>query len=91
MRCLLKKAIRQDAKVTVILRQSSNPERIKKEYISHGYSTDDATRMIGKMDLPSRRYATFFGEDRVNFYYKGFRDYIESLKGADNEQKRNEQ
>ena len=91
MRCLLKKAIRQDAKVTVILRQSSNPERIKKEYISHGYSTDDATRMIGKMDLPSRRYATFFGEDRVNFYYKGFRDYIESLKGVDNEQKRNEQ
>ncbi len=81
MRCLLKKAIRQDARITVVLRQSSNPEAIKQKYEEHGYTEEEATAIVEKMDLPSKRFMSFFGDDRVNFYYDGFGGYIDAIRG----------
>lgn len=81
MRCLLKKAIRQDARITVVLRQSSNPDTIMRKYEEHGYTKEEAATIINKMDLPSKRYMSFFGDDRVYFYYDGFENYIASIWG----------
>lgn len=81
MRCLLKKAIRQDARITVVLRQSSNPETIMRQYEEHGFTKEEAAVIINRIDLPSKRFTSFFGDDRVNFYYEGFGKYVDAIRG----------
>lgn len=81
MRCLLKKAIKKDTKITVVLRESSNPEVVKKNFVDHGFSEEEAIRLIRRMDMPVQRYISFFGEGRVEFFYNGFGDYIKSIRG----------
>lgn len=87
MRCLLKKAIRKDATIDVVLRQSNNPDAILKDYIEHEYSEEEAKSKIARMNLPSSRYTAFFGEDKVRFFYDGFSSYISILRGSVNEKK----
>ena len=82
MRCLLKKAIRDDVKVTVVLHSSDNPEFYLNEFMSKGYDGEEAKRLAQKMLLPEERYKTFFGEDKVSFVYEGFEKYVDRLGGV---------
>lgn len=82
MRCLLKKAIRDDVKVTVVLHSSDNPQSYRNEFIRKGYSVEEAERFVRKMWLPEERYKSFFGEDKVSFVYDGFEQYVDRLGGV---------
>jgi len=81
MRCLLKKAVRSDAHITVVLNDSNYPEKYIESFISKGYSIEEATRLVKRMRLPEERYMSFFGEDKVEFFYNGFEGYLDAIGG----------
>ena len=81
MRCLLKKAVMSNVSITVVLNESSNPQKYIDSFISKGYSPRDSRYLVEKMKLPEERYKSFFGEDRVEFYYKGFKKYLNEVGG----------
>lgn len=76
MRCLLKKAVKNNADITVVLTQANNPEYYIADFTKRGYSINEAQRLVGIMRLPAERYNSFFGEDRITYYYDGFREYL---------------
>ena len=80
MRCLLKKAVKSNVKVSVVLSSSDDPETMKTSLLSGGCSEDMAENAIMKMHLPRERYVAFFGEENVTFFYNGFRGYIDLMK-----------
>ena len=80
MRCLLKKALKDSAHITVVLSESNDPEYYKK--ILKNIDGKDIKSIIDKLYLPDRRFSSFFGENRVKYYYKGFKKYIAELGGA---------
>lgn len=82
MRCLLKKATKSTADVTVVLTQSSNPQRLMSELVHKGCTENEARDFIKMMSLPSERYISFFGEDKVTLLYDGFREYLGTIGGS---------
>ena len=79
MRCLLKKAVTNDIQIDVVLHESDNPEHYVSKLNKQGFSTADALKLVNKMQLPEKRYKSFFGANLINFTYAGFSDYVESL------------
>ena len=79
MRCLLKKAVTTDIQIDVVLHESDNPEYYVSILNKKGFSTADALKLVSKMQLPEKRYKSFFGANHINFTYTGFSNYVESL------------
>lgn len=80
MRCLLKKAVKNTADITVVLTSSSDTEKIKKDLLNKKFSNEEADKLVSKMSLPANRYRSFFGEEKVRFIYKGFEGYLAELE-----------
>lgn len=76
MRCLLKKAVKSDVKVSVVLSPYDNPNKYFIDLKNKGFTDDEANAIVWKMNLPQERYSSFFGEDKVEFFYEGFNKYI---------------
>lgn len=79
MRCLLKKATKNNVKVDVVLCPSDDPSKLIYDLMNRGFSAEEAKEYVWKMNLPQERYISFFGEDRVGFFYGGFSKYINSI------------
>ena len=82
MRCLLKKACKSTAKISVVLSSSDDPELYRSKFAEKGFCLDESNKLIAKMRLPEERYKSFFGEDRVTFNYSGFAEYIDQIGGT---------
>lgn len=82
MRCLLKKACKTTAKISVVLSSSDDPKSYRSKFTEKGFSLDESNEFIAKMRLPEERYKSFFGEDRVTFNYCGFAKYIDQIGGT---------
>ena len=82
MRCLLKKACKSTAKISVVLSSSDDPELYRSKFAEKGFCLDESNKLIAKMRLPEERYKSFFGEDRVSFNYSGFAEYIDQIGGT---------
>lgn len=80
MRCLLKKSMKSSADITVVLTNSDNPNYIRSLMIQKGFSEEETTSFMGKMQLPSKRYISFFGEDKITFNYDGFSSYLNKMR-----------
>lgn len=79
MRCLLKKAVKNTADITVVLTKSDDPNAMKKKLIEKGFPKNEADDLVWKMHLPHQRYTSFFGKDKVKFIYRGFTSYIRNM------------
>ena len=71
-----------NVKVTVVLHPSDNPRYYVQEFVNKGYTDEEAKRFVQKMWLPEERYKSFFGEDKVTFFYGGFEEYVNCIGGA---------
>ncbi len=80
MRCLLKKSVKNNADITVVLSDSDNPNKVKKTLLAKGFSEKDADDLVCRMHLPFERYESFFGENKVTFDYHGFSSYVKRLR-----------
>lgn len=80
MRCLLKKSVKTDADITVVLSKSDDPSNIFTLLIQKGFSKEEAKSFIYQMNLPEERYTSFFGANRVSFNYGGFDSYINCME-----------
>lgn len=89
MRCLLKKAVKSTADVTVVLDESNNPQKYINNLMSKGFLIEETNQLVNRLWLPASRYKSFFGEDRVKFIYDGFEKYIELMGEEFDEKKRN--
>lgn len=76
MRCLLKKAVRPNTSIEVVLHSSDNPEMFKNKLKKHRFSKAHMKEFVSKLDLPEVRYISFFGDDMINFSYDGFESYL---------------
>jgi len=79
MRCLLKKAVKDTADITVVLTETDNPDYYRA--ILNGVKCDNDTinQLLDKMYLPAFRYSSFFGKDRVIYKYSGFSRFLDEL------------
>jgi NAD-dependent SIR2 family protein deacetylase len=84
MRCLLKKAVKNSASITVVLNESSNPKKYTDSFESKGYTNEECSYLVNHMCLPGERYKAFFGEDKVTLFYDGFEKYLDKIGGAVN-------
>ncbi len=81
MRCLLKKACKASVKIEVVLSKDVDPEGYIGKFTEKGFDEDETKDLISRMQLPEERYKSFFGEDKVSFYYNGFGAYIDQIGG----------
>lgn len=74
MRCLLKKALKPETEIDVVLHNIDDP----KYYMNILEGHNDMIKVLSRLDLPENRYVTFFGKDKIQFYYCGMEDYIKN-------------
>ena len=79
MRCLLKKAVKDTADITVVLNETNNPEYYRAILNNAKCDNDTIRQIIDKLYLPAFRYSGFFGEDRVKYKYNGFSKFLDEL------------
>ena len=79
MRCLLKKALKPETKIDVVLHNTDDPQYYKN--ILDGYAGVD--QIIAKLSLPEGRYRSFFGKTGLDFYYCGMEDYVNNILTED--------
>lgn len=82
MRCLLKKACKSTVKINVVLSESDDPKSYFDRLVKKGVDINEAQKMINKMRFPEERYKSFFGEERIDFNYCGFAEYIDRIGGT---------
>lgn len=75
MRCLLKKALKPETKIDVVLHAIDNPQF----YMNILERLRDSEQILPKLNLPVKRYVSFFGKDMVDFYYCGMEEYIHNF------------
>jgi NAD-dependent SIR2 family protein deacetylase len=73
MRCLLKKALKPETEIDVVLHSTDDPKYY--EEILSGQSS--ATQILPKLNLPEGRYVSFFGSDMIKFHYCGMEEYLD--------------
>jgi hypothetical protein len=76
MRCLLKKAVRANTEINVVLHSSDNPQYYRDSFTEKGFSEDEINSLMLKFNLPHFRYASFFNKDRLSFHYEGIEAYL---------------
>lgn len=74
MRCLLKKAIMPETKIDVVLDKMDDPKYYRGELIENPISD----QMISRLNLPQKRYDSFFCKDKIDFYYNGMEEYLQN-------------
>ena len=79
MRCLLKKAVKDTADITVVLTETNNPDYYRAILNDVKCDNDTINLLLDKMYLPAFRYSSFFGEDRVIYKYNGFSRFLDEL------------
>ena len=72
LRYLLKKAIKKQTKIKVILYKTDNPE-----YYSDKINNQDLEFVRGRLELPEKRYSSFFNKNNLKFNYKGIKDFFQ--------------
>ncbi|HCC52822.1 MAG TPA: hypothetical protein DEQ30_12860 [Porphyromonadaceae bacterium] len=77
MRCLLKKAVRHNTQIDVVLHSLDNPENYKALMDNHHFDINDQNSFFDRLNLPEKRYKTFFGNEAVTLYYNGLEGYIQ--------------
>jgi NAD-dependent SIR2 family protein deacetylase len=77
MRYLLKKAINPNTMIEVILHSSDDPLKYKSLLEAYKVSQNEINLVVDKLNLPERRYKSFFNKDKINIYYFGLEGYIE--------------
>ncbi|MFA7673520.1 MAG: hypothetical protein WCY62_06670 [Clostridia bacterium] len=75
MRCLLKKAIKPETQIEVVLHESDDPEYYKNIL---GLVPNSNT-LLEKLNLPEYRYNSFFCKDMIKFYYNGMGNYLSTM------------
>jgi len=70
LRYVLKKALKQDAKIKVILHYLDNPDEYNK-YFNIEYFQKNYINVEDRLNLPYKRYKTFFNNHDIEFYYGG--------------------
>ena len=75
---LLKRAIRNGTKIDVVLTSSSDPIKIKQDFLSHKYTEDEAIGLINRLNLPEYRYKSFF-DSPITFHYDGIEGFLKEL------------
>jgi Mor family transcriptional regulator len=83
MRYLLKKAMNQNTKIEVVLHSSDDPSEYKSLLKKHKLSKENIDAIIERLNLPEKRYKSFFNKDMINIFYYGLDGYIE--KETENE------
>ena len=76
MRYLLKKAINQNTKIEVVLHSSDDPLEYKSLLEKHKLSEKEIHIIIDKLNLPEKRYKSFFNKDMISISYYGLEGYI---------------
>lgn len=84
MRCMLKKATKNSADVKVVLSETDDPKYYINQFLRNNYDEIQAEKLVRKMWLPEERFKSFFGDDRISFYYDGFGSYIKEFGGQQN-------
>jgi len=82
LRYLLKKNMRSDVEIDVVLCNNDNPV-IKTDLINYLQETSDNTNfesLAKNIIQPPNRYKSLFGNQKVNFYYDGAEEYFSNLK-----------
>ena len=79
MRCLLKKAVRSDTKIDVVLHCSDNPQYYNDKLKKNGFLKADIKVFMNKLSLPEYRYASFFDTDRLHLFYDGIEEYLKIM------------
>lgn len=90
MRCLLKKAVSNNAQITVVLHNSDDPKKYILDLLEKGFSEEKAKQLTSKMRLPEERYKSFFGDNKVSFCYQGLQGYLDKIGGDIDGKKENE-
>ena len=81
MRCLLKKAVKDTASITVVLTESNNPNYYRSSLCGYHCYNEMIDQVLERLSLPEYRYNSFFGKDRIHYFYKGFSGYLETIGG----------
>jgi NAD-dependent SIR2 family protein deacetylase len=76
LRCLLKKAIGTDTKITVVLHGRDTIKYYRNLLKKRGIPEDEINRVVSRMDFPEERYKSFFGSNQLKFDYSGFEGYV---------------
>jgi len=79
MQCLLKRAIKPNTKINVILHESDDPNYYNLTLEKRKVSKKIRSELYNRLALPESRYRSFFGEERVSFTYKGLEGYVDEL------------
>lgn len=74
LRYILKKSIKRKAEIEVVLHESDNPDYYVK-YI-HQKGLNKKNKIIARLDLPVKRYQSFFKNHPIKFYFGGIEDYF---------------
>jgi NAD-dependent SIR2 family protein deacetylase len=74
LRYILKKALRPDVKIKVILHSSDNPKVLN----ANLNGLDDKSKKVisNKLNYPEYRYKIFFKNHKISFSYKGIENYF---------------
>lgn len=75
LRYLLKKAVKIDAKIKVILHNSDAPAT-HIEYVKRSCPKSKKDELIARLNLPYKRYESFFKNHSIEFYYQGLENAI---------------
>jgi len=77
MRCLLKKAVQPSTQIDVVLHHLDNPEYYRTQFEKYKFKTNDKNALIERLNLPEKRYNSFFGNKEINLHYNGIEGYIQ--------------
>lgn len=70
LRYILKRAIKPEAQIKVVLHTLDNPEEHRK-CIRKNCSSQSKIYIENRLDLPCKRYESFFNNHDIEFYYEG--------------------
>lgn len=74
LRYLLKKAIKPNTKIEVVLYHNDDPGRLK------SYISEESILHQNIIDfLPEKRYRSFFGVEDIEFFYEGLQGYVSKM------------
>jgi len=79
MRCLLKKAVRINTEIDIVLHSSDNPQYYRDSFTQKGFTQDETNSLMKILSLPHFRYLSFFNKDRLHFHYGGIEEYLELM------------
>lgn len=76
LRYLLKKAIKPNAKIKVILHNQDNP-KLYRSILKNIRPIEDRNNTFNRINLPCKRYISFFKNHYIKFNYKGIENALD--------------